>query len=184
MAEPIPPRQSELDQEPATARLPQDKIAIFAASAALKIELEAPYGKPPGIAVDAASKVGSGYDWENKIRIKLAQEEILHLAAVTRRLLPAAKFSGHGAAHNKSLEAINQGQTLLIRVFDPAAATLQDGKQSGGLKLVPVTCEKTAFLTALCYRCLSMAMGVDPMTVASITSDFATRATQPTARPT
>ena len=101
------------------------------------------------VSIDSAHALGSGggYAWERKLVLQLTPEEMPAAIAVLMNLSPSARFSQHGAEHDKFFELRRQADGLVVVTG-----------QGGSVYAVPVRPAAAYYLLSLFAR--AMAMGL------------------------
>ena len=71
------------------------------------------------VAIDAATSIGERrYNWQEKVRLQVTQQELPVVTAVLCGILPACEFGQHGPEKNKGFSFERQdGGKIFVRVF-------------------------------------------------------------------
>lgn len=132
---------------------------VYGSGGALKFEHGVSEQGAPVLTVDGSNKVGSDYDWGNKIILQLSDREVPALLCCVLGLSLEFEARNHGAQRNKSIHLVNQSthQRIYVKLSRPEYSVK-----------VPMTPDAVFKLGALSLQVLVAQTGFDSSTCLAV----------------
>lgn len=113
---------------------------IYGSKGALCFEPDETRGGIQTVCLDAADAIApKKYNWQDKIRLQMTRDELLHVTAVLFGFIPKAEGKNHGKDNSKGFTLEDQGDKLFMRVY----------AKGHNVKAVPIFPEDAFYVASL-----------------------------------